>query len=327
MKGLKDKLNRIIRDPSLIEDIVKHNMYSWKDRKELEQFIYHLRESSPYYVDSDYKPKLNRLCYIEDWDSVEMQQAFSELQIPRPREHFIHRKDWEWALGIIAMNRFKKINENSIAIGVGAGKEVIPFYLANKIRHVYATDLYAGIRWQKTATIDFVTNPAKYAPFSYKDSALTVLQMDAANLEFPRDHFDIAFSFSSIEHFGDDNHSGALKSMKEIERVLKPGGIAVITTEYVLNSKEHKEFFNKSTIYSHLLDKLDGLSLVEPLDLRITTKTLDIIIDYFSQGFDWDTYSVAFKKNHPHIVLKIGNILFTSLMLVFSKSEDGNQNE
>ena len=34
----------------------------------------------------------------------------------------------------------------------------------------------------------------------------------------------------------------------------------------------HPEFFNKKTIYSDLIDKLDSLKLVEPLDLRITTK-------------------------------------------------------
>src|SRR3712207_7445611 len=37
----------------------------------------------------------------------------------------IHRKDWEWALGIIAMKRFGKLNRNNTAIGIGAGKELI----------------------------------------------------------------------------------------------------------------------------------------------------------------------------------------------------------
>ena len=34
----------------------------------------------------------------------------------------IHRKDWEWASGIIAMRRFGKLNKRCTAIGVGAGK-------------------------------------------------------------------------------------------------------------------------------------------------------------------------------------------------------------
>ena len=59
---------------------------------------------------------------------------------------------------------------------------------------------------------DFLKNPKKYSPFPYKEDALTVLRMDGTRLEFPSKTFDIAFSFSSIEHFGGRNHEGALKS-------------------------------------------------------------------------------------------------------------------
>ena len=41
--------------------------------------------------------------------------------------------------------------------------------------------------------------------------------MNRNKTEFPDEAFDIAFSFSSIEHFGGKNHSGALKAMREIE--------------------------------------------------------------------------------------------------------------
>jgi hypothetical protein len=44
---------------------------------------------------------------------------------------FIHRKDWEWALGIIAMKRFGKLNNKCNALGIDAGREEVLFYLAN----------------------------------------------------------------------------------------------------------------------------------------------------------------------------------------------------
>ena len=68
--------------------------------------------------------------------------------------------------------------------------------------------------------------------------------------------------------------------MKELERVLKLGGIAVISTEYIINNKEHEEFFNQKTIFTDIIDKLEGLRLVEPLDLRLTRNTLDNVIEY-----------------------------------------------
>jgi len=141
--------------------------------------------------------------------------------------------------------------------------------------------------------------------------------MDGTKLEFPSETFDIAFSFSSIEHFGGKGHSGSLKSMKEIERVLKPGGIAVIATEYIINDKDHPEFYNKKTIYSDLIDKLDSLKLVEPLDLRITTKTLDTVLEWHEALDNSD--DEEFAKSHPYLLLNLENLLFISVMLVFKK--------
>jgi SAM-dependent methyltransferase len=119
------------------------------------------------------------------------------------------------------MKKFNKLNNKCTAIGIGTGREEVLFYLANKFKNVYATDIYDGKEWNNFAPLDFHENPRKYAPFPYKEDALTVLEMDGTKLEFASDMFDIAFSFSSIEHFGGKHHSGALNSMKEIERVLK----------------------------------------------------------------------------------------------------------
>lgn len=288
------------------------------DEKETSDFISHLKQTYPYYINLHDKPKLNRLCYIEDWKNGEIKETLSQLRKLHP-QGFIHRKDWEWALGIVAMRRFDKLTKKSTAIGVGAGTEPIPFYLANNINHVYATDLYDAKDWKKAAPSDFPENPKKYAPFPYNEDALTVLRMNGTKLEFPSENFDIAFSFSSIEHFGGKNHSGALKCLREIERVLKRGGIAVIATEYIINNKEHHEFFNRRTIYSDLINKLEKLQLVEPLDLRLTTNTLDTVIELFSVDANWDNIDEEYKKTHPLILIRARNILFTSVMLVFQK--------
>ena len=328
---LKTKIEFLMCYPSTLKDIFQgKELKEIKDNanriceKEVLEFTSYLKRTSPYHITNpNDQSKLNRLCYVEDWENSEIKEALSELQKLSP-EGFIHRKDWEWALGIIAMRRFGKLNEKSTAIGVGSGTEPVPFYLANKVKHVYATDLYGqNDGWKRAAPSDFPENPKKYAPFPYKEDALTVLRMDGTKLEFPSESFDIAFSFSSIEHFGGGdrkNHSGALRSLKEIERVLKPGGLAVITTEYIINDKEHPEFFNRRTIYSDLIDKLERLKLVEPLDLRITTKTLDTVIDYSSAVY-WDNSSSddEFKKNHPLVLVRVGNILVTSLLLTLQK--------
>jgi SAM-dependent methyltransferase len=323
---LKTKIYSIRRHPSLLKDIFKGKKWDYiedkttiLDEKETFDFISHLKRTSPHHINPNDEPKLNRLCYVEDWKNQEIRETLSQLQKLNP-QGFIHRKDWEWALGIVAMRRFGKLNKNSKAIGVGSGTEPIPFYLSNNINHVYVTDLYEKTEgWEKAAPSDFPENPKKYAPFPYNEDALTVLRMDGTKLEFPSENFDIAFSFSSIEHFGGKNHSGALRSLKEIERVLKRGGIAVIATEYIINNKEHPEFFNERTIYSDLINKLEKLKLVEPLDLRITANTLDTVVEFFSVDANWDNIDEEYKKTHPLILLRVRDILFTSVILVFQK--------
>jgi SAM-dependent methyltransferase len=324
MLNLPRKIKTVLHHPSIIISInpgkklskIRSNLYKIEVYETM-RFISRMKQNFPYSINSSNTPNLNRLCSLEDWNNEEIRQTFSELHHPPV---IIHRKAWEFAMGILAMKRFNKLNDKCTAIGIGTGIEPIPFYLANKVKHVYATDLYGETKeWNKEAPPTFLNNPKKYAPFSYKEDALTVLRMDGTKLEFPSETFDIAFSFSSIEHFGGKDHSGSLKSMKEIERVLKPGGIAVIATEYIINDKDHPEFFNKKTIYSDLIDKLDSLKLVEPLDLRITTKTLDTVLDWH-EAFNRDiSDDEEFAKSHPYLLLNLENLLFISVMLVFKK--------
>jgi len=307
----------IIHHPSILKDAIqgksteeiraKVRSLDVKGRglgNEVPQFISHLKKtSSPYNVNPNDKPKLNRLCYVEDSENSEIIEILSSLQ-----QNFT-RRSWEWALSVVAMRRFDKLNNNSKAIGIASAKEPLLFYLANHVNHVYATDLYDSTK-DRNVPSDLPENPKRYAPFPYKEDALTALRMDATNLEFPSESFDIAFSISSIEHFGGENHSGALRCLKEVERVLKTGGIATISTEHILNDKEHPEFFNERTIYDDLINKLQKLQLVEPLDLRITTRTLDTAMGVFD-----DTAGIT----HPDILLRYGDLLFTSVMLVFQK--------
>lgn len=354
---VKSAINILKKNPSLIRHILMgkqkdqlkyisqemdRKKINDKHREEINKFISDMRKNPVVYSDinpSNTDIKLNRLCSIEDWHNYKISKTILELQQVEEHDYIhkknwemsenivncripglIHRKDWEWAMGLLAMTRMRKLNKQNVAIGIGAGREEVLFYLANKLSHVYATDLYNGKNWKNFAPTDFVTNPKKYSPFPYMEDRLTVSRMDATKLEFPDESFDIAFSFSSIEHFGGENHTGAIKSMKEIERVLKSKGIAVISTEYILNNKEHSEFFNGRTIFSDLINKLEKLKLIEPLDLRVSTNTLNNIINYDSAVY-WDRSedNFEYKKKHPLILVRVNDMIVTSVMLVFQK--------
>ena len=343
---LKSKVDAVVRHPFILSDIVRgksrseirskiraadENHRERQFERECVQFISQLK-SEPHVADP--RLGLNKVCCIEDWDNPELQELVPQLQSASFHEKSkgiltrmpgqIHRKDWEWAMGIIAMRRFGKLNRDCTAIGVGAGKELVLFYLANRLGHVRATDLYNVKAWESFAPADFPENPEKYAPFPYDKGSLVVSRMDALKLEFPSNSFDVAFSFSSIEHFGGENHAGALQSVREMARVLKPGGIAAVATEYIINGKEapdlSNQFYNEHTIYSDLIDKVDTMQLVDRLDLRLTPRTLDTVMDVRdAEKWDKNEFGSEYKAAHPYILLRSGNILLTSVMLVFKK--------
>jgi hypothetical protein len=47
--------------------------------KEVPKFISHLKMTSTYHINPDDKPKLNRLCYVEDWENGEIKETISSL--------------------------------------------------------------------------------------------------------------------------------------------------------------------------------------------------------------------------------------------------------
>jgi hypothetical protein len=55
--------------------------------KEILDFISNLKQTSPYFVDPNDNPQINRLCYIEDWQNKEISDIISQLQsasLPSP---------------------------------------------------------------------------------------------------------------------------------------------------------------------------------------------------------------------------------------------------
>src|SRR5947208_9696186 len=112
MNSLKSKIYSIRRHPSIMVDILRaknweyiEDKYRKLDEKEVFEFTSYLKRTSPHIINSSDQSKLNRLCYVEDWENSEIKEALTELQ-KLSSEGFTHRKDWEWALGIIAMLRF-----------------------------------------------------------------------------------------------------------------------------------------------------------------------------------------------------------------------------
>jgi SAM-dependent methyltransferase len=200
------------------------------------------------------------------------------------------------------------------AIGVGAGRECVIFWLGDRLELVVATDLYGNDAWTssggKEADPDVLVDPQKFCPRPIRREAIEFRVMDGTNLKAYQDgSFDVAWSLSSIEHFG--GHSRAAESVREMARVVSPGGVVVIATEYLLMpEQEHPEYFNRSAIEKYVIGASSCLELIEPIDWSWPAPEylLDSIV--VPQGVD---------RTRRHIILNDGSVQWTSLLMFFRR--------
>ncbi len=193
-------------------------------------------------------------------------------------------------------------------LGVGAGHELLLYFLANQAGMVTATDLYEG-DWAKANVREgdpaVLADPGRYAPFPYREERLRFLRMDGRELAFPDRSFDVVYSLSSIEHFG--GHAAAGRAMAEMQRVLRPGGVAAVATELVVNGRPHPEFFRPEELLEHVV-RPAGMPLVQAPEFVVPAHALQ------------DPIRLPAEREHkPHLVLDDGGVLYTSVMLFFRK--------
>jgi SAM-dependent methyltransferase len=237
------------------------------------------------------------------------------------------RKYWEFAQGVYALEVLGVLNSDNTALGIGSGHEEILFYMASRLRHVTAVDLYDRGGWRhREGNESMIVRPWEFARFPYPRDRLTAKHMDATALSFPDNHFDIVFSFSALEHFYSFSIpnggflAAAARAVREMARVLRPGGVAIIVTEIILNGKGHydwignvfpmRNFFHPHEIEQFIVKPAAeaGMFLVEDIDWCISNRTL--------------AHSVPLgrcRDDRPHLVLRGEGVVWTSISLVFRK--------
>ena len=134
--------------------------------------------------------------------------------------------------------------------------------------------------------------------------------MNGLALDAPDGRFDIVFCLSSIEHFG--SLADKQRALAEMFRVLKPGGVAVVTTEVVLNrlGRGHQYFQREDLM--RLVDAV-GFRVDPPVDWRIeaphAARPLALPIEF---------------EAVPHVILRNFNTIYTSVALFLMKPGTGD---
>jgi SAM-dependent methyltransferase len=241
------------------------------------------------------------------WDNPEWLAILKSLASAPVDKAQMHRKAYELTQTIFGLRRLGMLVEDTTVLSVGAGHEPILYWLANHVRRVVATDLYEG-EWQakfaREGDPGVLADPSAFAPFPYRRDCLSFMRMDGSRLAFLDARFDVVYSLSSIEHFG--GVDGARGSVAEMARVLKPGGLLALATEWCVRGSAGGEVFSPAEV-RRIIDH-PRLRLVQPIDDRVwdryETPPVDLRVDRFQS---------------PHMLLKHDEAIFTSVFVFLEK--------
>ncbi len=271
------------------------------------EYIERLRRLAPAATRIPRDVQLCELANPAKWDNPAWHAILRSLVTVPTDPAAMHRKAYEYAQTIFGLERLGRLGDTTRVLSVGAGHEVVLYWLANHVGQVVATDLYEG-EWQSAfsgeGNPEVMRDPSAYAPFPYRQDRLRFLKMDGSRLGFQDHTFDVVYSLSSIEHFG--GVAGARRSVADMARVLKPDGILALATEWCVRGRAAGEIFSPNEVRA-IIDH-PRLRLVQPIDDRVwdryETDPVDLRVDRFQT---------------PHMLLKHDAAIFTSVMMFLRK--------
>jgi SAM-dependent methyltransferase len=297
------------------------------------------RPGGPHLV-SDYQSLgYNRVCHLEDFAHPALRGVIRAVfphdvarfgpEFPAGREY---RKHWEVAMAVRTLGDLGVLHDRAQVLGIGAGNEPTIFALTRRVRRVYATDLYLeGGDWRESANTSMLFDPGRHWPSAtpWNPRRLVVQHMNALDLAYEDATFDAIFSSSSIEHFGTPDE--VRRSVIEMHRVLKPGGVLSISTEFRLAGPPPGLpgilLFDADDVRTIFLGDRPW-EPVDSLDFSLSAATLATAIPFAEAAGDVrrhvETHGcLVFHRldwsRYPHIVLREGDWLWTSIHLALRK--------
>ncbi len=215
-----------------------------------------------------------------------------------------HRKDWEWVYIFRSLERHGMLASGRSALGFGCGNEPMPRILASYGVDILATDLpdpEATARGWDSMAITSDTPNLRTA----------FLDMNAIDDRYLKEGFDFVWSSCSLEHLG--TLEKGIEFVVNSLKCLRPGGLAVHTTEFNLTS-------NLLTLRSGPIvayRERDILNLQEAVTAN--GGTMDVT---FGAGnrLSMDTVDFDTTTRDPHVYLLLGTLLLTSIGLTIRKA-------
>lgn len=257
------------------------------------------------------------LCSASQLNSAAFRYWAQKLELPWR----YHRKLWEFCFICQALYERGMLEAGRKGLGFAVGEEPLPALFASHVCSIVATDLEATDRraqvWADTAQLAVSVDKLERAnicePTLFRER-VSFRPVDMNRIPADLADFDFTWSSCSFEHCG--SLQLGLDFVVNQMQCLRPGGIAVHTTEFNLNSNDNTlseggtVIFRKRDIDSLVHRLKQNGHHVEPIAYALGSSRADKYIDTFP-------YAEA-----PHLKLVLAErFVSTSIALIIRKSE------
>jgi 2-polyprenyl-3-methyl-5-hydroxy-6-metoxy-1,4-benzoquinol methylase len=264
-------------------------------------------------------PLVSSLCRQDQLESAAF-RAWAERMREPPR---MHRKTWEFCYIAQALHERGMLRPGMRGLGFAVGREPLPALFAACGCEVVATDLEAEAArargWVDTnqhADSLAVLNERGICPPGEFARRVSFRVVDMTRIPPDLRDFDFVWSSCSLEHLG--SLEKGIEFIHRAMECLRPGGVAVHTTEYNLSSGRFTVRRGDSVIYRRR-------------DLERAARELraaghEIELDFSEGRLPCDeVVDVPPYKLDPHLRLLISSFVSTSIGLIIRKRGGGER--
>jgi Methyltransferase domain len=229
-----------------------------------------------------------------------------------------NRKQWEFVFICEVLAHYNLLRSDTVGLGFGVGKEPLPALFASKGCRVLATDLdpndAASADWTQTnqhsSQLSDLNERGICDPADF--SRLVRFRAEDMNSISPDlQDFDFTWSSCAFEHLGSIKHG--LDFFVNSLNCLKPGGVAVHTTEFNLSS-------NFSTLEAHNLVLFRRFD-IEALASMVRSAGATLLPVNFNPGTEAiDRHYDVPPYANTHLRIQLDRYVFTSIGLIAIKN-------
>lgn len=230
-----------------------------------------------------------------------------------------HRKQWEFVYILQSLLIGGMLVKGKRGLGFGCGKEPLPAVMASFGCEILATDQSKTSAtdqgWSKSGMHSEKLEDLFLSSILPREDFFKLVSFAAVDMNhIPDDleEFDFVWSACAFEHLG--SIEKGLSFVLDSARCLKPGGMAVHTTEFNLGSNEGTFESEGLTLYRKKdIDELvkrckkEGFEVM-PLNLTLSERVEDDFVD------------LPPYRSYPHLKLAVRGYLTTSIGLIIKRT-------